>query len=363
MDSKSEESFPSTFSILLCVYFVLLFRTIIGGIPQLFNSIIPDVLRQSHPSGWALFYFVYYLWVFYGLWAVILSLKKSKSAIPALKLALPFSLVSFIVSTLPKLTSFNYVALAIVVFYIGFMIYLSRSDEIEALFPKQERRRGVPGFIGLSLYSIIAILAIIAICYAFVQQSFGKDVPPSSLVLKPGEVTDGRTVFTPDAGWIQDSTATIEKSCNMYYYHDEDSSKITIFSCREEYEPTRDTYIYSIYEDQPLDVEFYRDEIDHKSFETQDDIIYIDQYRYEKDSTSYYWTYASKLNGKLMKGFRLSILEKDSLRTSIPDVERILSNCLLSTRERSLKNHRVNQENNPDKNDKDGNSPPGTGQK
>ncbi len=364
MESTPEEKFSSIFSILLCVYFVLLFRTIIGGIPELFNSIIPDILRQSHPSGWALFYLVYYLLVLYGFWAVILSLRKSKSAIPALKLALPFSLISFIVSTITKLKSVNNLALAIVAFYIGFLIYISKSKEIEELFPRHERRFGTPGFVGVALYTLIGILVIIPICDAFAKRSFGKDVSPSSLVIRPGEVTDGRTIFTPDAAWEQDSTATIEKFRNIYYYHDGDSSKITVFSCLEEYKPTRDTYIYSIYEDQPLGVEYYRDEIDHKFFEAEDDIIYyIDQYRYEKDSTSYYWTYASKLDGKLMKGIRISILEKDSLRISIPEVERILGNCLLSTRERSLKKHRVNQVNNPNKKDKESDPPPGTSQK
>ena len=105
MDSTSEEKLTSTFNVLLCVYFVLLFRTIIGAIPQLFDSIIPDLARTEKPTGWALFYLVYYIWVFYGFWAIILALKKSRSAIPALKLALPFSFFSFIIATLPKLTS------------------------------------------------------------------------------------------------------------------------------------------------------------------------------------------------------------------------------------------------------------------
>ena len=362
MDTDSQNKYNPTLAVLLCVYFVLLVRTLIGAIPMLFHSIIPDILRQSNPSGWALFYLVYFLGVFYGFWAIVLALKSSKTAIPALKLALPFSFFSFVFSILPKLSVVSYLTLAIIIFYIGFFIYLCKSDRIEEDFPKYERRLGTPGTIGVALYSIILILFVGTISYRIAQDRSGRNVDPSTLTLKPGEISDGRTVFTPKPEWIQDSTATIEDFRNMYYYHDKDSSKIAIFSCQEEYEPTRDTYIYSIYEDQPLDVDFYQDEIAHKTFETQDDIIYIDQYRYKKDSTSFYWTYASKLNGKLMKGIRLSILEKDSLRTSITDMEQILHNCLLSTKERSLKNQRINQENNPDKYDKDGYPPPGTGQ-
>lgn len=361
MDSTSEEKLTSTFNVLLCVYFVLLFRTMIGAIPQLFDSIIPDIARTEKPTGWALFYLVYYIWVFYGFWAIILALKKSRSAIPALKLALPFSFFSFIIATLPKLTSINWVALGIAGFYIGFFIFLCKSQQIQEVFPKERRRLGIPGFVGLILYAIILVLAIQAIVAKISLSRQGRDVPVTQLRLNPGEESDGRTIFTPLLGWIQDSTSTIEGFRNAYHYHNTDSCLITVYSCKEEYEPSRHYYIFSIYEDQPLDVEFFKEELAYKTKDTLGVIIFIDQYRYERDSTDYYWTYASKINGSLMKAVRVSILEKDSLRTSIHDAELFLDKCILNTRERSLKHDRIDKEDNPDKNDNESSPPPGTG--
>lgn len=361
MDSTSEKKLTSTFTVLLCVYFVLLFLKIAGGIPQLFDSIIPDIARTEKPGGWALFYFIYFIWVFYGFWAVILALKESRSAIPALKLALPFSFFSFIIATLPKLTSINWVALGVAGFYIGFFIYLCKSEQIREAFPKESRRLGVPGYVGIILYAIILVFAIQAIAAKISLSRQARDVPVARLRLNPGEVTDGRTVFTPLPGWIQDSTSTIEGFRNAYHYHNADSSLITVFSCKEEYEPSRHYYVFSIYEDQPLNVEFFKEELAYKTKDTLGVVIFIDQYRYERDSTDYFWTYASKISGSLMKAVRISILEKDSLRTSVQNAELLLDKCLLNVRERSLKHDRIDKEDNPNKNNDESSPPPGAG--
>ena len=351
MDSLSEEKLTSTFNVLLCVYFVLLFLKITSGIPQLFNSIIPDISRTEKPIGWTLFYVVYYLWVFFGIWAVILALKKSKTAIPALKLALPVSLISFIIATLPKLQSINWVALGVAAFYIGFFIYLCKSEQIREDFPKESRKLGVPGYVGITLYAIILVLFIQATVARINAERQGRDVPVSTLRLGPGEESDGRIVFTPLSGWIRDSTSTIEGFRNTYHYHDSKNNRITVHSCKEEYEPSRHYYIYSIFEDQPLGVEFFKEEIAHKTIDTLGTIIYIDQYRYECDSTDYYWTYASKINGSMMKAIRLSVLEKDSLATSVQDAESFLDKSLLNVSGRSLKHDSIDKKDDPDKND------------
>lgn len=360
MDSIPEERSSSTFNILLCVYFVLLFRTLISAIPQLLDSIIPDLARTEKPGGWTLFYIVHYVWIFYGMGAIILALKKTRSAIPALKLALPFSLFSFFIATLPKLTSISWVALGIVCFYIGFFIYLCKSEQIRAAFPKENRRLGVPGYIGIILYAIILLLFILTVATRISLDKQGKDVQISKLCLNPGELSDGRTVFTPLPGWIKDSTSTKEGLRNAFHYHDADNKKITVYSCKEEYEPSRHYYIFSIYEDQPLDVALFKEEVAHKTIDTLGTIIFIDQYMYVHDSTDYYWTYASKISASLMKAVRLSILEKDSLMTSVQDAELFLNNCLLNVSERLLKKNRIYEENNPDKNDNESSPSQGT---
>ena len=112
----------------------------------------------------------------------------------------------------------------------------------------------------------------------------------------------------------------------------------------EEYEPLRYNYIYSISENQPDELrKYYKDDIGFKEIETSEFIIYVDQYYYLVDSTSYYWTYASKLGKKLEKEIRFSIIEKDSLRTTIDDAVKFLDHSSLDLKDRLLKKRCINQ--------------------
>ena len=81
----------------------------------------------------------------------------------------------------------------------------------------------------------------------------------------------------------------------------------------------------------------FKGEVGHEQYETDDAVVFIDQYQYQMDSTLYYWTYASRLGKKVEKGVRLSIVERDSLRTTISDAVEFLNNTSFDVRSRLLK--------------------------
>ena len=165
--------------------------------------------------------------------------------------------------------------------------------------------------------------------------------------MREGELSDGRVIFTPKDNWILDSTSVLNKSMDAFYFHDmSESSQISVVGSREEYEPSRHFYIYSIYENQPLDAEFYDGEVDYYQQEEDNTILYVDQYRYRKDSTYYFWTYASAIGKNNSKAIRLSILDRDTLGISIEEVVGYIDSAILDIRPRLLKKDRIHKKKN-----------------
>lgn len=342
------KSLGTTFSILLCIYFCYLFRIIIGSVSQLTDQIIPEIKLSPTPVLYIVYYTTYYLWILYGVLAIILSLKGSNQAIRSLKLCAPIHFIGILLSALPKISYFSFSSLwlpILFVFYpLIFLLYICRSKTINEIFPKEKRHWGISGAIGIILYAVtIIILGYIAVSGAL-SASMSKKVDLSRLELREGELSDGRVIFTPKDNWILDSTSVLNKSMDAFYFHDvSGSSQISVVCSREEYEPSRHFYIYSIYENQPLGAEFYDGEVDYFQHEDDNTIIYVDQYRYRKDSTYYFWTYASAIGKKNSKSIRLSILDRDTLGISIEEVVSYLDAAILDIRPRLFKKDRVHK--------------------
>lgn len=334
----------TTYAVMLCIYFCYLFRLSIGAVSQFFNWTIPEIKLSDSPVFNSLYYLDYFLWFIFGFWSIILALKGSKHAIPCLKLCLPFHFIALLLTSLTKVSFINLSAtwftLLIVLFPLIFFIYLCKSKEIKEDYPKIDRRLGVPGFIGVVLYVLLALLTIQLMIAEVSIKLNSKKIDLSKIQLFEGELTDGRAIFKPKETWIMDSTAELNSVQDAFYFHDTaSSSSICVVCATEEYTPpSRQFYIYSISENQPYEIrKFYKSDISFKAIEIDEYIIYVDQYYYQVDTTFYYWTYASKLGKKLDKGIRLSVLEKDSLRTSISDAVKFLESTSLNVNDRLLK--------------------------
>lgn len=335
----------TTYTVMLCIYFCYLFRLSLGAISQFSNWLLPEIKLSDSPVFNVLYYIDYFLWFILGFWSIILALKNSKNAIPCLKLCLPFHFIALLLTSLSRVSFINlkatWLSLLIVLFPLIFFIYLCKSKEINEAYPKTERRLGFPGFIGIALYVFLMLLIIQMMIAGVSKKRNSRPTNPDNIELYEGELTDGRVIFKPNETWVMDSTAKLNSVRDAFYFHDAEwPSTIFVLCTTEEYEPLRYNYIYSISEDQPDELrKYYKGDIGFKEIETNDFIIYIDQYYYLVDSTSYYWTYASKLGKKLEKGIRFSIIEKDSLRTTIDDAVKYLENSSLDIKDRLLKKY------------------------
>ena len=344
---QSGRNMNTTYAVMLCIYFCYLFRISISGVSQICNSIIPDILQSDSPAFFSLLYLDWVFWILFGFWAIILALKGSQSAIPCLKLSLPFHFVSLLFNGMTRVSDISlgiqWLSILFLFFPLIFFIYLCTSKKIKADYPKEERRLGVPGIVGVFLYILLGLLLTQMIVSSVNKSINSKKVDSGRIELYDNELTDGRAIFKPKDTWRLDSVITPLSIEDTFCFYDTLShAKIRVSCTKEEYEPSRHYYIYSIIENLPLDGKCYKDEIEHRQFETEDAIFFFDQYEFQMDSTLYYWTYASRLGKKVEKGVRLSIIDKDSLKTSIEDAIEFLDNTTFNVRSRLLKKDRVN---------------------
>jgi len=343
----------TTYKVMLCVFFYYLFSISIKGAAQLRKSIIPDILQSDSTLTLSLFYLIWVLWILLGFWSIILALKGSNKAIPCLKLCLPFLFVSFLISGISKISSFSALAswqfILYLFFPLIFFIYLCSSEVIKTQYPKKNRRLGVPGIVGISLYVGIALLLF----FTPVSETFAlfhfRHIDPSQIKLYPNELTEGNIIFTADESWRLDSTVTVDAVEEAFFFRDTVySSDIVVSSYQEEYEPSRHFYIYSIVENVPSDDFDSIDVMGYDGLENDENVVYVDQYRCRLDTSTFYWTYASRIGKAAHRSVRLSILEKDTLRTTIEDAKVFLNKSTFDVRSRLFKKNRVNQENNDD---------------
>lgn len=338
--------YSTTFSIMLCIYFCYLFRIALGAITQLRKDIIPELLTSETPVLSAIYYLISFLWIAYSIWAVILVLKGTRTAIKCLYLCLPYNIVSFFIASAPKVSLYYSVTwwlpVAILLYPVIFWIYIANSKEVKERFPKEERKYGLQGIAGISLYVALGIIFIIMMSTGIITDSRGNKVSMEKIELFNNELTDGRVIFIPEPSWRHDSTSVLNTVMDAFYFRDTlNNSQVCVVCAKEEYEPSRHYYIYSIYENQPIDMIYYDSEGDYYQHEDENDIIYVDQYRYVKDSTVIFWTYASRIGKNNTKSLRISITEQDTLRTSVDDVVRLLNGATLDLRSRLLKKDRI----------------------
>lgn len=355
-------SFSTTFAILLCIYFSFVFVRTINGTHWFGAQWKPNVALSDYPVFSALLFVINFLWNLYGIWAVVLSLKGSDYAVKSLKMCLFGHFVSFSFNAIPGVIgeSFGAVAFAVLIssFPLLFLIYVCRSKALKIQFPVSRRKLGVPGVAGILLYCLFFIMLGYVLMLPFAGYYRSRKVETEGIRLMEGELTDGRVVFTPEAAWVKDSSAVIDSARDAFYFHEPQSgAQIRVTGATEKSKPARYTYLQSIYGNQMLGTEYYVGEVGYSVADDRDYVIYVDQYRYRKDSTDYYWTYATRLAKRNLKSVSLAVLERDSLRVSAQDAVGFLNGVTFDLKGRLFKNDGINGEKGGDGKDEKQDSP------
>jgi hypothetical protein len=195
------------------------------------------------------------------------------------------------------------------------------SSGLRALFPKESRKLGVLGWIGILLYSLPFILLITVGVQYIDARRFSKAVDVESLNLTGNEVSDGLMLFRPMESWQLDSTSTREYPYTAYHYTD-DEDKVRVISSIAEYGTERNEHIWFINDESELSHEYYVSQIDNYSERFDKKVVYIDTYLYTIDYQDIKWTYATVYYENCEKSLSVSILdygERDYSREAIKD--------------------------------------------
>ena len=340
-DSQTQE-FSTTFAVLLCLFFIYLFRISIGAFGQLSFSLIPDVSGGVWRLVKAIYYALFYLWLVFGFWAIVLSLKKAPSAIPSLRLCLICHLLAFLLSMYAKrLTPLRYWSLFLFVgiaFFVLFLLYLTKSKRLTILFPKKNRRRGL--LFWLEIVDLLIFMCLLFIIWAQLQrkESVVTGYLPNEYRLLSNELSDGRAIFTPSDSWNSSLQPIHERGNTLYCFKDTVSYAVIEVTISGEAIPeSRSEYVYTVYENQPLATNSFRAQLSHSSFFTKEQFFYFDQYQYQDDTSSFFWTYSTL--GSMLRpiSIRLSYTEKDSLTMTVAETKRFFDKVMLDIKPRLLK--------------------------
>lgn len=243
----------------------------------------------------------------YAFAAVCAGLKESRSAIFALRISAIYVLLHYLrqilfVGAIYKLHLILLGALAI------FVCKLFFSTGLRALFPKESRKLGLLGWIGILLYSLPLILLITVGIQSIDAKRFSKSVDVERLKIAENEVTDGLMLFRPMDSWQLDSTSTREYTYMSYHYTDGED-KVRVISSIAEYGAERKDHIWFINDESEISPKYYVSQLDSYSERRDKKIIYIDTYLYSINYQDVRWTYATVYYENCEKSLALSVLD------------------------------------------------------
>lgn len=299
-----QEKARNTFHIYICIFFCLCFWTewhLIGS-----NCAILEILDVYNWKTIA-FKILPLLFFGYAFAAVCAGLKESRSALFALRISSIYVLLYylsqlFLTGTVCKLYLIATSALAL------FVCKLFFSSGLLALFPKESRKLGALGWIGVLLYSLPLILYIIVDMQSIDAKLFSKGVNVEGLNMSDNEVSDGLMLFRPIGSWQLDSTSTREYPYTSYHYT-VGEDKVRVISCIAEYGTERNEHIRFINDESEISSKYYVDQIDSYFEKIDKKVLYIDTYLYTIDYQDIRWTYATVYYENCEKSLSISVLD------------------------------------------------------
>lgn len=311
-----QEKARKIFHIYICIFFCLCFWTEW----HLVGSKLP-ILEISEVYNWMelVFTMLPLLFFVYAFAAVCSGLKESRSAMFALRISSIYVLLHYLRQML--LTGIHNVTLIVIGVLVIFVCKLFFSSGLRALFPKESRKLGVLGWIGILLYSLPFILLITVGVQYIDARRFSKAVDVESLNMTGNEVSDGLMLFRPMESWQLDSTSTRDYPYTSYHYTD-DEDKVRVISSIAEYGTERKEHIWFINDESEISPKYYVSQIDNYSEKLDKKVIYIDTYLYTINYQDVRWTYATVYYENCEKSLSLSVLdyaERDFSREIIRD--------------------------------------------
>ena len=321
MENIEQKIKPSNwFTAMLFVFMAIIF---LSAIIQYFSilNIVDDNLVQISQREFVLSVVIDVLAYSYAFASIYNALKAKPFSITMLKLSVVYillqSIVRFIdnfnlVVQMPKLT------LGWIAFLVIFLIYLFISKHLEEYIPKEKRKFGIAGFVGIFIY--LLVLATIASrgWDTITKTIASRPVDNNSVILNEHEVCDKIAAYRPLNDWQNDTIYGNNDDGYGYLFHSEKCNKIFVCSMCGDVQKRLDYYqmMYLIRQKvMPDTVKLY--EVTFRDSVINGNKFYLNSYTFTDDSIKVFWTFAALKDVESYKITALSCFELDSLNESV----------------------------------------------
>lgn len=209
MDNEKEKEIefkPSTWLyIFLFIYYSVWLMQSFGALTHYFTFGFDSFLTFSSLE-W-MYFALFLLAGVYSFYAIIKTLRGDRDCITSLK----WSLILVFIYTLMdpirgQIATYDILTWSVAfcirpLFYLIFYLYLCFAKGIKRRYPKDERRFGPSGWIWSGLITSFICVGIYGGWQQYQVSQYCKRIDLASMMLSPGEVTDGYVLFQSDRKW------------------------------------------------------------------------------------------------------------------------------------------------------------------
>lgn len=321
MEKIEQKIKPSNcFTVMLFVFMTIIFLSAIIQYFSTFN-VVDDNLVKISQGEFIMSIIIDVLAYSYAFASIYNALKAKSFSITMLKLSVVYilfqSIFRFIdnfnlVVQMPKL------ALGWIAFLVIFLIYLFISKHLEEYIPKEKRKFGIAGFVGIFIY--LLVLATIAPrgWDTITKTIASRPVDNNSVILNEHEVCDKIAAYRPRNDWQNDTIYGNNDDGYGYLFHSEKCNKIFVCSMCGDVQKRLDYYqmMYLIRQKvMPDTVKLY--EVTFRDSVINGNKFYLNSYTFTDDSIKVFWTFAALKDVESYKLTTLSCFELDTLKESV----------------------------------------------
>ena len=308
------------FTAMLFVFMAIIFLSVIIQYFSTLN-VVDDNLVQISKGEFIMSIIIDVFAYSYAFASIYNALKAKLFSIAMLKLSVVYillqSIVRFIdnfnlVFQMPKLT------LGWLLFLVIFLVYLFISKHLEEYIPKEKRKFGIAGFIGIFIYLFVFGTIVNRGWDTISKTIASRPVDNNSVILNENEICDKIAAYQPLNDWKNDTIYGNNDDGYGYLFHSEKCNKIFICSMCGEVHKRLDYYqmMYLIREKaMPDTVKLY--EVTFRDSVINGNRFYLNSYSFTDDTVKVFWTFAALKDVESYKITTLSCFELDSLKESV----------------------------------------------
>jgi len=321
MEKIEQKIKPSNwFTAMLFVFMTIIFLSAIIQYFSTFN-VVDDNLAKISQGEFIMSIIIDVLAYSYAFASIYNALKAKSFSITMLKLSVVYillqSIVRFIdnfnlVVQMPKLT------LGWIAFLVIFLIYLFISKHLEEYIPKEKRKFGIAGFVGIFIY--LLVLATIAPrgWDTITKTIASRPVDNNSVILNEHEVCDKIAAYRPLNDWQNDTIYGNNDDGYGYLFHSEKCNKIFVCSMCGDVQKRLDYYqMMTLIRQKAMPDTVKLREVTFRDSVINGNTFYLNSYTFTDDTVRVFWTFAALKDVESYKLTTLSCFELDTLKESV----------------------------------------------